>query len=76
MAEQWTIEYYQTANGRSPVTAEIDELPVKDAAKVYALITELETHGLAIGKHLRGSCGSFGPPLTACFTSPLPDGVS
>lgn len=57
----WRIEYYLTANGRSPVVEEVNNLPVGDRAKVYALIDELQRRGLALGKPLRGKLYELRP---------------
>ncbi len=55
----WTIEYYETADGLSPVRAYIDTLPADDAAQVTYEVDLLATLGIALGMpHARPIQGS------------------
>jgi phage-related protein len=40
------IYFYKNPSGRSPVTAELDSLPVQAAAHAYELLEGIEEHGL------------------------------
>lgn len=57
--DDWTIEYYETADGYSPVKEYIDGLPVRDARDVVDEIDFLEGVGISIGMpHARPIQGS------------------
>jgi phage-related protein len=45
MANNWSIYYYDKANGNSPVKDYIDALPLKERVKTLAFIGLLETNG-------------------------------
>ena len=41
------VLFYQTSSGRSPVTDELDSLPVQASAHAYELLDGIETYGLS-----------------------------
>jgi phage-related protein len=44
--EPMQVLFYQTTNGRSPVTEELDSLPTQASAHAYELLDGIESHGL------------------------------
>ena len=57
--EEWTIEYYETADGYSPVREYLDALPEQDAAQVAFEIDLLGDFGTSLGMpHVRSIHGS------------------
>jgi len=45
----WEIEYYETAEGKSPVKSFIQELDLKPRAKVYYVLNLLQEFGVRVG---------------------------
>jgi phage-related protein len=45
----WEVVYYKTANGRIPVREYIDNLNIKEAAKIDFKIKQLERLGFNLG---------------------------
>lgn len=72
----WTVVYYETHTGETPVEDFLDELSPKARAKCLAYISRLEVDGTqlpaSIAKHVRGkiwSCVLNGPETnTGSFT--------
>jgi phage-related protein len=57
--DAWTIEYYETADGYSPVLEYLAALVVEDAKQVADEIDFLEALGIAVGMpHVRSIQGS------------------
>ena len=46
---KWCIEYYQKTDGKIPVVAFIDSMPIKMKAKIFREIGLLEEHGIQLG---------------------------
>mgnify|MGYP001583425870 FL=1 len=45
----WKIEYYKTADGKSPVESFIEDLDLKPRSKVYYVLNLLEEFGIRVG---------------------------
>lgn len=55
----WTVEYYETADGHDPIREYLDSLPARDARAVSQLIDLLERQGISLGMpHARPIQGS------------------
>ena len=47
--DTWSVQYYETANGRCPVQEYLDTLEADEAAKVRFDLDLLESHGVELG---------------------------
>ena len=46
---EWTVEYYETADGQSPVREFLESLPDRDSARMTYVIDLLEDYGTSLG---------------------------
>jgi len=49
LVSEWTLVYYRTANGRSPVQEYLEQLDLEAAARVRFDLDLLESFGLSLG---------------------------